>query len=304
MSTVPRQGTHVMGVRFHPTDAELINYLKKFFKGQRFSSNDCPIEVADIYGDQPPWEIFGASQEKIRYFITPLKKRKSEYIRKNNKGPVLGFRRNFTFLTKEEEQNKTWLMKEYYVADDFFKENNIPKEDFVVCRIKKKKALKDDSYVAMEEKDVARIINAMLHGPDCTIQDDDQVIIEETDDQWNSIIDRICDEQAAGDQVEDTTTLMQEEYHDLIGCNNGLQNELDSSYVATSVEKQDTTWSSATLEQEGAYGQILEQEQGQGADDIIIGSGEFREEMNEISEGIATDVPHDWWQQTSLLRDL
>ncbi|MCD7453078.1 hypothetical protein HAX54_019510 [Datura stramonium] len=195
MSTVPRQGTHVMGVRFHPTDAELINYLKKFFKGQRFSSNDCPIEVADIYGDQPPWEIFGASQEKIRYFITPLKKRKSEYI-------------------------------------------------------------------------------------------------------------RICDEQAAGDQVEDTTTLMQEEYHDLTGCNNGLQNELDSSYVATSVEKQDTTWSSATLEQEGAYGQILEQEQGQGADDIIIGSGEFREEMNEISEGIATDVPHDWWQQTSLLRDL
>lgn len=33
----------------------------------------------DIYGDQPPWEIFG--EMKVRYFITPLKKRKSEYIR-------------------------------------------------------------------------------------------------------------------------------------------------------------------------------------------------------------------------------
>ncbi|MCD7447686.1 hypothetical protein HAX54_032879 [Datura stramonium] len=252
--------TPVMGVRFHPTEAELINYLKRFFKGQRFSSKDCPIEVADIYGDQPPWEIFGASQEKIRYFITPLKKRKSEYIR----------------------------------------ENNIPKEDFVVCRIKKKKALKDDSYVMMEEQDVAGIINAMLHGPNCTIQaptEDDQVM-EEADNQWNSIIDRVCDEQDADDQVEDTTTLMHEEYHDMTGCSEGLQNELDSSYEATNTEKQDTTWSSATLEQE-AYGQVG-QVQGQRADD----SNEFREAMNGILEGINVDVPKDWWQQSSLLQDL
>ncbi|KAH0743991.1 hypothetical protein KY290_031984 [Solanum tuberosum] len=71
-----------MGIRFHPTDTELINYLKKFFKGELCLNQQCPIQIVDIYGDQPPWEIFRAnSEEKFRYFITPLKKQKIEYKR-------------------------------------------------------------------------------------------------------------------------------------------------------------------------------------------------------------------------------
>ncbi|WMV19477.1 hypothetical protein MTR67_012862 [Solanum verrucosum] len=121
-----------MGIRFHPTDTELINYLKRFFKGELSLNQQCPIQFADIYGDQPPWEIFGANcEEKFCYFITPLKKRKikdkrfcrtcakgtwkgqtgEDLIRRNRMGPVIGFKRNFKFETSECGQNKTWLME-------------------------------------------------------------------------------------------------------------------------------------------------------------------------------------------------
>uniref|UniRef100_M1DXH7 NAC transcription factor n=1 Tax=Solanum tuberosum TaxID=4113 RepID=M1DXH7_SOLTU len=154
-----------MGICFHPTDTELINYLKRFFKGELSLNQQCPIQFADIYGDQPPWEIFGANfEEKFRCFITPLKKLKTEYkrfsricakgtwkgqtgehlTRRNRTAPVVGFKRNLKFETSECGQKNTWLMVEYHVADSFFKENNhILKEDFVVCRIKKKKMGKE-----------------------------------------------------------------------------------------------------------------------------------------------------------------
>lgn len=199
-----------MGVRFHPTDAELINLLKRCFKGEIFFREGSPIHIADIYGDQPPWEIFGAdSEEKVRYFITRLKKRKSEYtrfartcakgtwkaqtgensIKNNHNGIVVGFKRSFTFVTKEPGQNKTWLMKEYSVAHDFFRENNhIPKENFVICRIKKKTNKEKVNAVEIQDCDVAGIINHMLFTPNhnnyCTKEDQDE---------WDSIIDTVCD---------------------------------------------------------------------------------------------------------------
>ncbi|XP_033509902.1 NAC domain-containing protein 78-like [Nicotiana tomentosiformis] len=191
MSTVPAARRRVMGVRFHPTEAELINFLKRFLKGESLPS-ECPnFQLADIYGDQPPWEIFGASghpEEKVRYFFTRLKKQKIEHTRvrrtcangtwkgqtgidpiKNGKGTVVGFRRCFKFQTsrsKEGEYNKIWLMKEYSVGDDFLRENNIPKEDFVVCRIKKNIRSKKNHGVNMEEQDVPKVIETMLHETD------------------------------------------------------------------------------------------------------------------------------------------
>ncbi|XP_009789986.1 NAC domain-containing protein 2-like [Nicotiana tabacum] len=191
MSTVAAARRRIMGVRFHPTEAELINFLKRFLKGEPLPS-ECPnFQLADIYGDQPPWKIFGANsdhpEEKVHYFLTRLKKPKSEHTRvrrtcangtwkgqtgidsiKNGKGTVVGFRRSFKFQssTKEGENNKIWLMKEYFVGDDFFRENNIPKEDIVVCRIKKNTRSEKNHGVNMEEQDVANVIGAMLHGRD------------------------------------------------------------------------------------------------------------------------------------------
>ncbi|XP_070055191.1 NAC transcription factor 29-like [Nicotiana tomentosiformis] len=190
-SRLPIRRGCIMGVRFHPTEAELINFLKRFLKGEPLPS-ECPnFQLADIYGDQPPWEIFGASdhpEEKVCYFFTRLKKQKSEHTRvrrtcangtwkgqtgidpiKNGKGTVVGFRRCFKFQTsrsKEGEHNKIWLMKEYSVGDDFFRKNNIPKEDIAVCRIKKNIRGEKNHGVTMEEQDVAKIIEAMLHEPD------------------------------------------------------------------------------------------------------------------------------------------
>ncbi|XP_033508578.1 NAC domain-containing protein 40-like [Nicotiana tomentosiformis] len=191
MSTLPVRRGCIMGVRFHPTEVELINFLKRFLKGEPLLS-ECPnFQLADIYGDQPPWEIFGTSdhlEEKVRYFFTRLKKQKSEHTRvrrtcangtwkgqtgidpiKNGKGTVVGFRRCFKFQTsrsKEGEHNKIWLMKEYFVGDDFFREYNIPKEDIVVCRIKKNIRSKKNYGVNMEEQDVPKVIEAMLHEKD------------------------------------------------------------------------------------------------------------------------------------------
>ncbi|KAJ8553828.1 hypothetical protein K7X08_024506 [Anisodus acutangulus] len=316
--TVPAARRSVMGIRFHPTDVEIINYLKRFFKGQRFSSQ-CPIQFADIYGDQPPWEIFGASEEKVRYFITRLKKRKTEHIRfvrscangtwkgqtsedpiKNRKGTVVGFRRSLTLQTKEREQNKTWLMKEYSVADDFFRENNISKEDFVVCRIKKKikeKKVKDHATTSnMEEQELAGIINAMLHEPAddyCTTQPAEDQVMDETD-QWESIIDGVCDEQVH-DVVENTTTLHGE--YDLRGCNQQNDQILLNTYETT-MENQNTT--TTTLEQEAYCYQPLsgiEQVQGDGADyQTFMERQDFWEVMNEILGDVTIDVSDDMRQ--------
>ncbi|KAL3374737.1 hypothetical protein AABB24_006299 [Solanum stoloniferum] len=271
-----------MGIRFHPTDTELINYLKRFFKGELCLNEECPIQFADIYGDQPPWEIFGANfEEKFRYFITPLKKQKTEYkrfsricakgtwqgqtgehlIRRNRTAPVVGFKRNLKFKTSECGQNNTWLMVEYHVADSFFKENNhIPKEDFVVCRIKKKigKEKNVDHVMEAQDGDVVGIIDLMLlepnHNNDYSTRED-QV--------------RVCDEQ---DAVEATTTEFD------------VQN---STYEATTMEKTETT---------------LEVQEGYGVDDIR--SHEFQEEMYRAFEDIPVDIPDDWLQNSVVLQDI
>ncbi|XP_075103534.1 NAC domain-containing protein 78-like [Nicotiana tabacum] len=177
-------------VRFYPTDAELIYFLRKFLKGNSFPS-ECPIRLAEIYGDRPPWEISDHPEEKIGYFISPLKKRKESDKRfrrtcangtwkgqtsgdpiKNGKGTVVGFRKNFVYRTRGSKQSKqdkiNWLMREYYVGDDYFRENNIPKQDIVLCRIKKNIITERNmkNGVTIEEQEVAQVIAAMLCEPD------------------------------------------------------------------------------------------------------------------------------------------
>ncbi|XP_015068972.1 NAC domain-containing protein 1-like [Solanum pennellii] len=264
-----------MGIRFHPTDTELINYLKRFFKGELCLNQQCPIQFADIYGDQPPWEIFGANfEEKFRYFITPLKKRRikdtrfsrtcakgtwkgqtgEELIRRNSLGPVVGFKRKFRFETSDQcGQNKTWLMIEYQVADSFFKENkHILKEDFVVCQIKKKKIMDKeknaDHVIEAQAGDVAGSIDPMLLEPN------HNNVYSTREDQV-----RVCDE------VEATTT------------------EFD---VRNTMEKRETA---------------LEVQQGNGVDDIR--SNEFQE-MYKVLEDFSFDIPDEWLQNSHILQDI
>ncbi|MCD7466499.1 hypothetical protein HAX54_003266 [Datura stramonium] len=119
----------------------------------------------------------------------------------------------------------------------------------------------------MEEQDVAGIIKGMLLGPDayCTTH-------QVTDETQQDFI--IHDQQA---EVDNTTSLMHGEHY--LSGGNQINDQIlwNSTYEAT-MEKQNTTWISTTLEQE-AYGQI-EQLQRHGADDI--GSNDFWETMNGI----------------------
>ncbi|KAK6804304.1 hypothetical protein RDI58_002088 [Solanum bulbocastanum] len=136
-------------------------------------------------------------------------------IRRNRTAPVVGFKRNFKFETSERGKNKTWLMVEYHVADSFFKENNhIPKEDFVVCRIKKKmdKEKNVDYVMEAQDGDVTGIIDRMLLEPN---HNNDY---SATEDQV-----RVCDEE---DAIEATTS----EYD--------VQN---GTYEATTMENTETT---------------------------------------------------------------
>ncbi|OIT28562.1 PREDICTED: NAC domain-containing protein 78-like [Nicotiana attenuata] len=179
--------------RFYPTDAELIYFLKKFLKGESLPS-ECPIRLGEIYGDRPPWEISDHPEEKIAYFISPLKKRKESHKRfrrtcangtwkaqtggdpiKNSKGTVVGFRKSYVYRTRSSKGSKqdkiNWLMREYYVGDDYFWENNIPKQDIVLCRIKKNITERNrKNGVNMEEQEVAQVIEAMLREPDQTMK--------------------------------------------------------------------------------------------------------------------------------------
>ncbi|CAN4088228.1 unnamed protein product [Withania somnifera] len=290
----------IPSIRFHPTDTELIHFLKRFLKGETFR---CPIKYAEIYGDQPPWQIF-SGEEKIGYFVTSLKKRKKSdkrHVRtcangtwrgetsatpiKNHKGCVVGFTRNYKYHSrstcKENSNTNSWLMREYFVGDDFFKENNIPKQELVVCRIKKHvKQMKVKDYANavtynMDEHVVAGIIKDMLHGPDASHPVGRDQVMEEAD-PWDSIIDEIYNEKA--DEVDNTTTLMQAEY-DLRECNRlNDQTVLCNTTYEAAMEIQNSTVSSSTLEEE-AY-----------ADDIT-GSNDFWETMDLILKAATVNIP-------------
>ncbi|XP_016566736.1 NAC domain-containing protein 78-like [Capsicum annuum] len=215
-------------IQFHPIEAELINILKRFLKGEHLRYLINFISSASM-GD------------KSGYFITPLKnpnKSDQKHARtcgngawrgqtsavpiKNRKGgSVVGYRRNYIYTSKGSKTSSSvttnWLMREYFVGDDFFKANNIPKQDYALCRIKKhlrgKKDDDDDDAVNMEEDDALETIQGMLLEPDstcCTTQE----VTEETD-QWESIINEVCDEKIDG--VENTTALVHGEY-DLRRC--------------------------------------------------------------------------------------
>lgn len=162
-----------MGFRFHPTDVELITFLERYVH-HGILPPDGDIEVAKI-GDTEPWQIFGDSnsKEKTRYFVSKLKRFKNSTkkfsrtvgrgtwkdqsggapIKHGSKNIIVGFRRSLKYKSNiVKEQNDKWLMKEYILAEDYFKESN---EDIIVlCKIKDKKMneKKVDGNEIMEEE--------------------------------------------------------------------------------------------------------------------------------------------------------
>ncbi|KAK4359689.1 hypothetical protein RND71_021918 [Anisodus tanguticus] len=172
-----------LGFRFHPTDEELINYLKGFVLRGALPPTGV-IKVADLFGDSEPWKILEASGEKIRYFLSRLKRFKNstkKFPRTVGKGiwkgqtsgepiidgskNIIGYKRSLKYqIDIEKDQNDKWLMKEYFLPDEYIKKSN-NKDILVLCKIKEKKQNEKNNMVVINEvmeEDVDELVASPL----------------------------------------------------------------------------------------------------------------------------------------------
>ncbi|KAM3337032.1 hypothetical protein P3S68_032732 [Capsicum galapagoense] len=146
-----------LGFRFHPTDEELINYLKNFVLHGMFPPRDF-IKVADLFEDLEPWEIM-AEFNKKKFSRTVGKgtwkgQNSGNPIEDNGlkKNTTIGYKRSLKYKSDNEkdENNDKWLMKEYFLPDEYFRKSS-KNYTFVICKIKEKKKNKgeevDDEFI-------------------------------------------------------------------------------------------------------------------------------------------------------------
>ncbi|WMV52799.1 hypothetical protein MTR67_046184 [Solanum verrucosum] len=129
-----------LGVRFRPTDDQLIRYLIKFVASNNYVCND--IQFEDLYGSKKPWELLKGSSD-TKYFFTQLKKLKSDHTRfirtlvgvgswkgKAKGKPVgakkVGIKRSYNYEenkkdNEDEVNDVSWIMKEYSLDDKVIK---------------------------------------------------------------------------------------------------------------------------------------------------------------------------------------
>ncbi|XP_019263626.1 PREDICTED: NAC domain-containing protein 68-like [Nicotiana attenuata] len=150
------------GFRFHPTDVELINSLERYVH-RGILPPDGDIEVAKIgHGKFLEIQIqrrkhrFKNSTKKFSRTVgrgTWKDQSGGAPIKHGSKNIIVGFRRSLKYKSNiVKEQNDKWLMQEYILAEDYFKESN---EDIIVlCKIKNKKMneKKVDGNEIMEEE--------------------------------------------------------------------------------------------------------------------------------------------------------
>ncbi|VFQ66612.1 unnamed protein product [Cuscuta campestris] len=152
------------GLRFRPTDAELLKMLRQFTDGDYTGGL---VERRDLYADEEPWEICTgrgtvAAEDNTWYFFTELKRKAASkgrpgkrFIRSVGKGTwhgtskvetifnperkqsLLGFKRNFTYWGGDDEERKgEFVMNEFSLPEGTAKSD---RKDFVICRLKRKK---------------------------------------------------------------------------------------------------------------------------------------------------------------------
>ncbi|KAH0670668.1 hypothetical protein KY290_026036 [Solanum tuberosum] len=147
-----------LGVRFLPTDEQLISYLIKFVASNHFICND--IQFEDLYGSKKPWELMEVG---TKYFFTQLKKLEPNHKRfirtlvggswkGQDKGKPVGAKKFGIKKTYNYEENKkdgkdevndvSWIMKEYSLDDKVIKSLRnrgiMRHEDVVLCYIRRK----------------------------------------------------------------------------------------------------------------------------------------------------------------------
>ncbi|KAM7490040.1 hypothetical protein LguiA_032961 [Lonicera macranthoides] len=178
------------GFRFVPTDDELVKYLICKIRNEPLPCEGI-ISETDVFGDRPPWELFGGSDHHhydhgdVRYFFTTIKKKtkNSKKNMKRNVGDigtwhgetkgigikdpktrqVIGNRKAFNFKLKDmrsstskrrrsNSDDSRWLMMEYSLDGVSLKYKK-PGPDYVLCRIKKKNLLQKQQEEEDEDCD-------------------------------------------------------------------------------------------------------------------------------------------------------
>ncbi|XP_049368933.1 NAC domain-containing protein 83-like [Solanum verrucosum] len=191
---------HSLGFRSHPSDKELINHLKRFMLDGIFP---CPhvSKLKDIFGDLEPWQIIDG--EKTCYFLTRLKKFNNSNKRfsrtvgsgtwsgqtsgisirdKSNRNIIIGYKRSLRCKSGiEKDQSEKWLLKEYFLPDEYIKKSK-NKDIFAICRIKEKtkndeENNNDDDDADVKDEDVDGLLDYLFEG------NYDQVISNDNDNQ-------------------------------------------------------------------------------------------------------------------------
>ncbi|KAI3454579.1 hypothetical protein Pfo_011242 [Paulownia fortunei] len=146
---------------FHPTDKELLHCLLCFVTNRPVPCQAF-INMAEVYGDQEPWEIFGNTVEKVQYYLTRLKRkakkndgnglrftrkvgRSGTWKRQNkgdkifdSRGRLIGYKRSLRYENKQSSHHRQWLMKEYSLSEILNSNDKVQHKDFVLCQIKRK----------------------------------------------------------------------------------------------------------------------------------------------------------------------
>ncbi|XP_049381460.1 NAC domain-containing protein 53-like [Solanum stenotomum] len=191
---------HSLGFRFHPSDKELINHLKRFMLDGIFPRPNV-IKIKDVFGDLEPWQIIDG--EKTCYFLTRLKKFKNSNKKfsrtvgsgtwsgqtsgipirdKSNRNIIIGYKRSLRYKSGiEKYQSEKWLLKEYFLPDEYIKKSK-NKDIFAICRIKEKKNEEeennnDDDDDDVKDEDVDGLVDYLFGG------NYDQVISNDNDNQ-------------------------------------------------------------------------------------------------------------------------
>ncbi|PHT96489.1 hypothetical protein BC332_34585 [Capsicum chinense] len=194
-----------LGYRFHPTDEELINYLKNFVLHGVLPPRDF-INVADLSEDLEPWEIMtvGKGTWKGQNSGNPIE----DGLKKNT---TIGYKRSLKYKSDNEkdENNDKWLMKEYFLPDEYFRKSN-KNYAFVICKIKeKKKNEKKNKGVVNDdvmEEEVDEFIDYVLE----SIPDNHQVITNGDDNRF--AVENEVNYEVMRTNYEASTSTLHEDY--------------------------------------------------------------------------------------------
>ncbi|VFQ66624.1 unnamed protein product [Cuscuta campestris] len=184
------------GLRFRPTDAELLKMLRQFTDGEYTGGL---VERRDLYAHEEPWEICtgrgtAAAEDNTWYFFTELKRKPASkgpgkrFIRSVGKGTwhgtskvetifnpdrkqsLLGFKRNFTYWRGDDEERKgEFVMNEFSLPEGTAKSD---RKDFVICRLKRKKRGPVHDHNADVAEDALRLMLLSHEEPENNNDDD------------------------------------------------------------------------------------------------------------------------------------